>query len=72
MWGLTHFIHIDAYRLGNSDELKQLGWNKIASDPHNLIVIEWAENVEDVLPKDAIKIYFEFVDKNTRKIRIMN
>ncbi|MBI4120869.1 MAG: tRNA (adenosine(37)-N6)-threonylcarbamoyltransferase complex ATPase subunit type 1 TsaE [Parcubacteria group bacterium] len=66
----THFIHIDAYRLKDGKELLRLGWDDIAKDPKNLVFIEWADRVEAVLPKDAIKIYFEGVDERTRKVRI--
>ncbi len=66
----THFIHIDAYRLENADELRRLGFENIVSDPKNFIAIEWAEKVEDLLPKDVIRIYFEFVDEEERKIKI--
>jgi len=68
----SHLIHIDAYRLESSDELKQLGWDTIVSDPKNLIVIEWADKVEGLLPEHTRKIFFEVVDEsslhNTRNI----
>jgi len=66
----THFIHIDCYRLKNSEELKKLGWDNIAGNPKNIIFVEWAEIVENILPEDVVKIYFEFVDENERKIEI--
>jgi len=66
----THFIHIDCYRLKNSEELKKLGWNDIINNPKNIIFVEWAEIVENILPEGVVKIYFEFVDENERKIEI--
>lgn len=47
----THLIHIDAYRLEKSEELLRLGWNEMISDPKNLILIEWPEKVEDIMPE---------------------
>lgn len=76
----THFIHIDCYRLNNSEpvrdathgtaggELKKLGWDDIVSTPQNIIFVEWAEKIEDILPKDTIKIHFTFVNENKREI----
>ncbi len=66
----THFIHIDAYRLENADELLHLGFKDIVSDHKNFIAIEWAEKVEELLPKDTIKIYFEHVSEGERQIVI--
>jgi len=67
----TKFIHIDAYRLKGEDELHQIGWDDIKNSPRNLVLIEWADRIEKAIPKDAIKINFEFVDKNTRNIKII-
>lgn len=64
-----HLIHIDAYRLKSGDELLHLGWEEIAKNPKNLILIEWPERVAEILPGDMKKIYFIFVAENTREIR---
>jgi tRNA A37 threonylcarbamoyladenosine biosynthesis protein TsaE len=64
----THLIHMDAYRLESSDEMKHLGWDEIASNPHNLIIIEWPERISDLLPADHSRLKFTFIDETTRKI----
>ncbi len=63
-----HIIHIDAYRLGSGEEMKDLGWDRISSDSENIILIEWPEKIVDILPKDTIKINFEFIDENKREV----
>jgi tRNA threonylcarbamoyladenosine biosynthesis protein TsaE len=68
----AHLIHIDAYRLGGGSELAALGFAQLLEDPDNLIVIEWPEHVEDVLPNDWMKLTFEVVDECTRKIMLEN
>jgi tRNA threonylcarbamoyladenosine biosynthesis protein TsaE len=68
----THLIHIDAYRLERDDELVKLGWKEISGDPKNLIFIEWPEMVAGLIPKDARKVSFRFVDENVREITISN
>ena len=64
----TKFFHIDAYRLERDEELLHLGWEEIISEPENLIFIEWPERVEGVIPDYSRKIFFEFIDENTRTI----
>src|SRR3954468_23516340 len=64
----THLIHIDAYRLESSTELLNLGWHDIELNPKHLILIEWPEKVEDILPKDMKHLYFTFVDEGTREV----
>ncbi len=67
----THFKilhHIDAYRLKNSDELRKLRCDELLADPRNLILIEWADKVADLLPRDHLKISFEFISESERSI----
>lgn len=65
-----NLIHIDAYRLDHSGELLQLGWQEIISDPKNLILIEWPERVEDIMPSH-IKVIFKHIEGDGREIEIL-
>lgn len=62
------FIHIDAYRLEKAEEIEKLGWHEMLLDHGNLILVEWPENISKVLPQDAVKVEFTFLDENTREI----
>ena len=64
----SRIVHIDAYRLENGKELLSLGWEETASNPQNLILIEWPERVADILPKSIHRMYFNFIDENTREV----
>lgn len=61
-------IHIDAYRLEKGEELEVLKFKHLLNDKDNIIFIEWPENVADAMPENIIKISFEFIDENIRKI----
>jgi len=63
-------VHIDAYRLESEKELNSIDWNTLASDPKNLIFIEWPEQVGLGVPERALWLEFEAIDENTRKIII--
>ncbi len=62
-------VHIDAYRLEGEGELVTIGWNDIASDPGNLILLEWPECVGMGVPERAYWFEFETINEQTRKIR---
>jgi tRNA threonylcarbamoyladenosine biosynthesis protein TsaE len=64
----SKLIHIDAYRLKSGEELRKLGFEELLKNPSNLILIEWADLVADILPDDHSKLKFEHVDEKTRKI----
>ena len=69
--GFSNFYHIDCYRIEKSWQLQELGFEEIINNPENIVAIEWPERISEILPKDAIKIKFEFVDENKRKIVFM-
>ncbi len=66
----THLVHLDCYRLESGKELLSIGWNETATDPENLIFLEWPEKVEDILPLRVSRIDFEVIDPTTRKISV--
>ncbi|HEY8964484.1 MAG TPA: tRNA (adenosine(37)-N6)-threonylcarbamoyltransferase complex ATPase subunit type 1 TsaE, partial [Alphaproteobacteria bacterium] len=41
--------HFDLYRLKSPDEVYELGWEDAVA-PGNLVLIEWPERIEDLLP----------------------
>jgi len=65
---IKNLYHIDCYRLNSPDELTALGLDEILKNPKNLIVIEWADKVESLIPKDAILVEFEWIGEEERKI----
>jgi tRNA threonylcarbamoyladenosine biosynthesis protein TsaE len=61
--------HFDVYRLCGYSELEDLGYEEyLASD--GVVVIEWAEKIAKLIPRDSIFINFEYVDENSRKMII--
>ncbi len=66
-----HLIHIDAYRLEKSEELLNLGWKKIISNPSNLIVIEWPEKIADIMPEHIQVKLTALPEENSRRIEIL-
>lgn len=64
----SRLIHIDAYRLESGNEMRALDWDAIMRDPHNIIFIEWPEQVAEVMPQETISLSFEYVDEHTRNI----
>lgn len=67
----TSIIHLDAYRLENLKELLDLGWNELIQNPKNIILIEWADKIRKILPKNSVKIKFEHKNKNRREISFL-
>jgi len=62
--------HFDFYRLAEPG-IMAYDIQDIIKDPKNIVVIEWADIVRDVLPNKTVKIYFEYSSEMTRKISIL-
>ena len=61
--------HIDCYREPNLNSWIKLGINDyINSD--SIVIIEWYQYIESILPNDIIKIEFKVVNFNSREIVI--
>lgn len=56
-------IHIDAYRLESPEELLVLDLETEISNPENIIFIEWAEKVSEILPADTAHLEFSLVNQ---------
>lgn len=69
--GRMPLYHLDVYRIEDPDEMEEVGLNEYIYG-NGLTVIEWAEQIEDILPEDAIKITIERNVENPedRDIRI--
>jgi tRNA threonylcarbamoyladenosine biosynthesis protein TsaE len=67
---IKHFAHIDAYRLNGGEQLLGIGADDFFSHPECITVIEWADRVKDIWPKDAIKVEFKIGKGDKREINI--
>lgn len=61
--------HFDFYRLESSAEAIDIGVEDYW-DSGNLCIMEWAENIGDILPEDTLFVNIEVLDDNSRKISL--
>lgn len=67
--GLPPIAHLDCYRLGSDDELPALGWDRV-SDGSSVVLIEWAERIEDALPDHTARIAITPIGENARSFEL--
>jgi len=61
--------HVDAYRLRSADEFEDSG-GELWLAPDGVCLVEWSENVEGALPRDAVSVAIEIGPGTARRIRI--
>lgn len=59
--------HYDCYRLSSGEDAEALGLTEYFYG-NGVCVVEWSENIADVLPDNCKRVQIEKIDLNTRKI----
>ena len=63
-------VHADAYRIDSAEEALDLGLSD-ALDDGAVVVVEWGERVERILPPDRLEVALELADaEDERVIRV--
>ncbi|PKM86987.1 tRNA (adenosine(37)-N6)-threonylcarbamoyltransferase complex ATPase subunit type 1 TsaE [Candidatus Falkowbacteria bacterium HGW-Falkowbacteria-2] len=68
---VKRLCHIDTYRLASGGELSEIGAIDYVGAFDTVTAIEWAEKAESLMPKEIVKIQFEVIGENERKITIV-
>jgi len=63
-------VHFDLYRLANIDELYEVGYQEYVCADNTLLLIEWANNIPEVVEDSSVVINLEYFDENKRYIEI--
>lgn len=63
-------VHFDLYRLSNIDELYEVGYQEYVCADNTLLLIEWANNVPEVVEDASVVINLEYFDENKRCVEI--
>ncbi|NMB91321.1 tRNA (adenosine(37)-N6)-threonylcarbamoyltransferase complex ATPase subunit type 1 TsaE [candidate division WWE3 bacterium] len=65
-----HINHVDLYRLSTEQEVEDLGFKDMVEDKESITIVEWPDLAEKLLPKDTLRIYFEYIDESSRRIKL--
>jgi len=63
-----NLYHFDCYRIKNSQDVLAMDFKEIAFNSKNIVLIEWAEKIKRILPKNTIWIRFKILGKTQRLI----
>ncbi|MFA6118326.1 MAG: tRNA (adenosine(37)-N6)-threonylcarbamoyltransferase complex ATPase subunit type 1 TsaE [Parachlamydiales bacterium] len=63
--------HFDLYRIKNKNHFYAMGFEEYFSS-EGICLIEWAENIKEILPKNTIIIKLKHICENQREISIIN
>ena len=61
-------VHVDAYRIESLGDIKSVGIEDYLNRDDVILVIEWAEKIKKILPKDTLEINFKHKSEKEREI----
>lgn len=67
--GRFPLYHLDLYRLNRHSCFDDMNYEEYFYDD-GVTVIEWADKIRDILPKEHIEVKLTAIDKNKRKIEV--
>ena len=67
--GPTPLFHFDMYRIKDSDELFDIGWEDYL-DRNGICALEWSERVEGAIGPEAVRVTLRRLDDTHREIVI--
>lgn len=67
--GRLTLYHFDWYRLESPAELDSLGWDDYLEED-GVVVVEWGDKFESMLPADTVRIHFEVADDGRRRLTV--
>lgn len=67
--GKLPIYHIDLYRVQSLDRLHDIGYEDYAFGD-GVMVIEWAEKAEQVLPMGTVRVWLKTLGERIREIRV--
>ena len=68
---IKHLVHVDAYRVKTARSLTVIGLEDYIKSNDSVVVIEWADLVNEILPKKKILIKFNHIKEKIRNINIV-
>ena len=61
--------HFDFYRITNEEEAYDIGFEDYL-EQNNWCLIEWPQNVENLLPLESVEIHLSILDNGQRNIQL--
>lgn len=65
--GRLPLYHFDVYRIGDVDEMYELGYEEYFYGS-GVCIVEWADLIEELLPEDAVRITIEYGETEGERI----
>ncbi len=60
--------HVDAYRIQDPSELERLGFSELLSNPRAIVLVEWPEHIQRLLPTPLIRVELAYGEAENERV----
>jgi len=64
--GRLNLYHFDLYRLDNLYDIEYIRMEEYLDDKSGVVVVEWADKLQELMPKEYLKVSIEIAGENKR------
>lgn len=68
--GIKRIYHADAYRIDTPLDFEKIGFSEWLSDREGVVLLEWPEKVEGLLPERGVVVTLRSVSDEEREIHV--
>ena len=68
--GKRTVYHFDAYRFMRPEEIYETGFEDYIGEEGSVVIVEWADNIIEEMPEDAVYVEIKYDNENTRKVSL--
>lgn len=69
--GIRRIYHADAYRIEQAEDFEKIGFSEWLSDHEGVVLLEWPERIEAILPEQRIEVSLRPGEGESRTIDIV-
>ena len=62
--------HFDVYRINDSEEIYEIGFEDYIGEDGSIVIIEWADKILDEMPDDAVFVEINHYSDTAREVSV--
>lgn len=62
--------HFDFYRIDSPKDMAGYELEEALRDEKGIVIVEWAEKIETVLPKEKLVVKFKYINEDSRELTL--
>jgi len=62
--------HFDVYRINDSEEIYEIGFEDYIGEDGSVVIIEWADKILDEMPEDAVFVEINHYSDVAREVSV--